>query len=88
MARELGQQPPSDGGSCDGAAQHSAQSPAAPLSMPRLPRPNRAATATSSHRTISKAAGAGPHNMGCPPKTMALITSDHGIMCSLRIKWP
>ena len=25
--------------------------------------------------------GAGPRNMDCPPKTMGLITSDHGLMC-------
>ena len=32
--------------------------------------------------------GAGPPRHGLSSDTMVLITSDYGIMCSLRIKWP
>ena len=33
-------------------------------------------------------AGDDPPQHGLPSNNMALITSEHGIMCSLGIKWP
>ena len=40
-------------------------------------------------KSLDREKGAGhPHNTDCPPKPMALITSDCGATGSLGFKWP
>ena len=54
-------------------------------------RPNwlpKAGSATDPPADTGYGARPPPNNMDYPPQNMALITSDHGIMCYLRIKWP